>query len=116
MGMYLAYVLYGAYPLFLRLYAYSMGHQPSLFPFPGTMMLLVQTLLMSGLPLEYMLFPPTVPERDTLMEVDGKGLSRPKEQRESVASNALLGAEILELWAIWASMQRWVRCFGGCEA
>lgn len=69
-------------------------------------MLLVQTLLMACLPLQYMFFSSTVPERDDLMEVDGdgKGLSRPKEQRESVPPNAVLGADILELWAIWASL------------
>ena len=106
MGMYTVYILYGACPLFLRLYAYFMGHQPSLFPFPGTMMLLVQTLLMACLPLQYMLFPPTIPERDDLMEVagDGRGLSRPKEQRESVPPNAVLGADILKFCAIWASL------------
>ena len=103
MGMYIAYILYAVCPLSLRLYAYYMGHQPSLFPFPGTMMLLVQVILMSCLPLEYMLFPPTVPERDALMEVDSQGLSRPKERRESMASNAVLFADIVEIWAIWVS-------------
>ena len=67
-------------------------------------MLLVKTLLMAGLPLQYMLFPPTVPERVDLMEVGGKGLSQPKEQQESVLPNAVLGADILEIWAIWASL------------
>ena len=69
-------------------------------------MLLVQSLLMACLPWEYMMFPPTVPERDDLIEVngDGKGLSRPKEQRESVPPNAVLGADLLEIWAIWASL------------
>ena len=59
---------------------------------------------MASLPLGYMLFPPTVPERDSLMEVDGKGLTRPKEQQESVPSNTVLGGDVLELWAIWASL------------
>lgn len=65
---------------------------------------LVPIILMSSLPLEYMLLPPTVPARDNLMEVDGKGLSWPKEQRESMAPNAVSGADILEFWAIWASL------------
>ena len=104
MSMYMAYFLYATYPLAMRLYAYYTGHQPSLFPFPGAMMLLIQTTLMACLPLGYMLFPPTVPERDDLMEVDSKGLSRPKKRQEPMPPSAVLLAEIIEVWAIWASL------------
>ena len=37
------------------------------------------------------------------MEVDGKGLCRPQKQRESVTPNVVMGADIFEVWAIWAS-------------
>ena len=104
MGMYLAYVLYAMYPISMRLRAYYMGHQPSLFPFTGPIMLLVQTTLMSCLPLVYMLFPPTVPERDDLMEVDSDGLSRPKERQEAEPSNTVHLAEIVEVLVILASL------------
>jgi hypothetical protein len=64
-----------------------------IFPFFGTTMKLVECAWRAAVPVLYMLWPPTVPERDELMGVDEFGVRRPK------GNNAAGGREGHGWWA-----------------
>lgn len=80
--MYFAYVIYASIPLLLRALASGSASNPagsgSFFPFPGPIIKLFSCVWMASVPLRYMVNPPTVPERDELMEIDEANVRRPK--------------------------------------
>jgi hypothetical protein len=51
------------------------------FPFLGVTMKLVECSWKVAVPIVYMLFPPTVAERDEFMEKDKFGVKRPKKRQ-----------------------------------
>ena len=86
MFMHFAYIIYASTPPLLRFFflAYSrsgpsFGPLPS-FPFAGPVVKLLSCIWMASLPLRYMIFPPTVPEREELMELDDEKVRRPKQK------------------------------------
>ena len=88
MLIYFSYIIFASIPLVLRFLAStSPGRaEPSdsdilSFPFIGALLKLLDAILKAAVPLWYMLCPPTVPEREELMETDEKGLRRPKIRR-----------------------------------
>lgn len=77
LALYFIYILYASIPLLLRL------HATPKFPFLGALFKLLEAACKTCVPLLYMLFPPTVPDRDDLLYVDKQGVRRPKKNRES---------------------------------
>lgn len=79
--MYLAYLISASIPLALRFLASASAAS---FPFPGALLKLLDALAKAAVPLLYMLDPPTVPEREELMELDEVvGVRRPKKEKNS---------------------------------
>ena len=82
-----AYLIYGLAPLLLCLRIERTEEttgQVSLarttrFPLAGPVVKLLDCVCAVSLPLRYMIFPPTVPEREELMEPDQAQVRRPKE-------------------------------------
>lgn len=88
MFIYFSYIIFASIPLGLRFLALtspdpaeSSGSSVLFFPFIGALLKLLDAILKAAVPLWYMLYPPTVPEREELMETDEKGLRRPKNRR-----------------------------------
>lgn len=77
LALYFIYILFASIPLLLRL------HATPKFPFLGALFKLLEAACKTCVPLLYMLFPPTVPDRDDLLYVDKQGVRRPKKNRES---------------------------------
>lgn len=51
------------------------------FPFPGALLKLLDCVAKAAVPVAYMLWPPTVEEREESMERDEKGVGRPRGRR-----------------------------------
>ena len=113
MLMYLVYVIYASVCLILCWRSYRSRDsvsKPPLSLFPGTMIKLLQCTWNAAIPLWYMLLPPTVPEREELMERDEDGSRRPKKRSDSAETSGvweifLMGMDICELliayYCIW---------------
>lgn len=89
--MYLCYIIYACVPLSLRLYRGNVEADPSgsgsasVFPFPGAMLKLLDAVAKAAVPLWYMLYPPTVPDREQLIEPDEHdGVRRPRKRTKAV--------------------------------
>lgn len=76
-ALYFIYLLYASIPLLLRL------HATPKFPFLGALFKLLEAACRTCVPLLYMLFPPTAPDRDDLLYVDKEGVRRPKKDRKN---------------------------------
>ena len=76
-ALYFFYFLYASIPLLLRL------HATPTFPFLGALFKLLEAACRTCVPLLYMLFPPTAPDRDDLLYVDKQGVRRPKKDNKS---------------------------------
>lgn len=59
-------------------YIHGYGHGYIVSPLIGPQLCLLHYIYSVSTPVFYMLFPPTVPEREELVEKDWKGISRPK--------------------------------------
>ena len=70
------------------------------FPFPGAMLKLLGCIWKVSVPLRYMASPPTVPERDELMEADGRGGRRPKKRGEQEEGG---GGDVTNATVSWPS-------------
>lgn len=77
LALYFIYILYASIALILRL------HATPKFPFIGALFKLLEAAIKTCVPLQYMLFPPTAPDRDDLLYVDKEGVRRPKKNRKS---------------------------------
>lgn len=81
----------------------QMGPSPLL----GALFALLQLILGTAVPLVYMIFPPDVPEREDLMEVDEHGQRRPKAEAMRVAGTenewkgTAFEAAFILLCALW---------------
>ena len=82
--MYIAYAIYASTALLLRFLAYenpdSSSGSASLFPFLGAIIKLLKCIWMATVPVRYMLYPPTAPDREELMEMDEAKVRRPKKR------------------------------------
>ncbi|KAL9099995.1 MAG: hypothetical protein Q9163_004576 [Psora crenata] len=80
------YVIFATMPIILRVVMYyrnvsapdRAGSWPPFFPLPGALIRLIQCIHHASVPVHYMLFPPTVPERKDLLVKAPDGLNRPK--------------------------------------
>lgn len=88
-ALYFIYLLYASIPLLLRL------HATPKFPFLGALFKLLETACRTCVPLLYMLFPPTAPDRDDLLYVDKEGVRRPKKDRQNYER---------EMWFTWTDV------------
>ncbi|KAL8701868.1 MAG: hypothetical protein Q9224_000304 [Gallowayella concinna] len=104
------YAIYAIIALLLRLQTYTSFTQSdamSSLPLTGAMVKLVGCVFKVLVPVRYMLWPPTVPERDELVEEDEWGVRRPRwgwEERKS--GNGIwwwccLGCEVGVIWTCW---------------
>ncbi|KAF7510767.1 hypothetical protein GJ744_005867 [Endocarpon pusillum] len=115
MLIYFSYIIFASIPLGLRFLALtspdpaeSSGSGILFFPFIGALLKLLDAILKAAVPLWYMLYPPTVPERGELMETDEKGLRRPKNRRTlnfRGEDRGWLWTDVLEVgfvcWWLW---------------
>ncbi|KAL9103484.1 MAG: hypothetical protein Q9163_001480 [Psora crenata] len=105
MLMYTLYITHASIPLILHFHASTSVSHPSaaLSPFPGAMVKLASSILKVTVPLRYMLWPPTVPQRDKLLEEDGRGVRRPKTERKTGGWLAWVLIAVLEFSVFWWS-------------
>ena len=78
MLMFIAYIVYASLP-FLALFYSGRGGGAGM-PFPGAWVKLMSCVLKTTVPVRYMLWPPTVPERAKLMEEDERGVRVPRRE------------------------------------
>ena len=108
MVMYAGYIVCASIPLVSRFYTYttSMALPATmiLFPFPGVLVKMLKSISNVTVPLRYMLWPPTVPERASLVEEDETGVWRPRNDWDkSVIGNEgwWIGTFLCEWLVIW---------------
>lgn len=102
--MRIAYILFAATSLILRGIGVVRSRSPrvsSSFPFTGAILNLVQCIEQSSVPVYYMLFPPTISEREQLSQVDERGVTRPVKSPSRVPLNGILWTDILDLLIIY---------------
>ena len=111
MLMYTIYAIYASMPIFLRLIAYShyKGAAQSFFPFPGAMIKLLGCIWKVLIPVRYMMWPPTVPERNEMVEEDEMGVKRPRKgwEKDAVGSGIWwTSLSVCEICVIWLCVMR----------
>ena len=111
MLMYTVYAIYASTPIFLQLIAYknNKGAPQSFSLFPGAMIKLLGCVWKVLVPVRYMVWPPTVPDRNELVEEDGIGVKRPRKGwEEGVVGNGLwwTGLSVCEVCMIWLCVMR----------
>lgn len=67
----------------------------------GALLRLLQCVYHFSIPVQYMLYPPTVPERRALIAPDEKGVNRPKSTQPKLSENGLLWPMLLDLLIIY---------------
>ena len=75
------YVLIAATPILLRTARFFGSPHPNSAPFvplTGALIKLIQCIYHASVPVHYMLYPPTVPERAALLTKGADGVKRPK--------------------------------------
>ena len=96
-------VFFNAIPLQLHVLENTRG---SLFLTPGALLGLLECARHAAVPVIYMAFPPTMPLRNDLMEVDEQGAQRPrretqKAKRKSSADNGMTWWDAAEVMIIY---------------
>ena len=87
----MSYILYASIPLVLVM---CLSNATS-FPLPGPVLKLVSSILKMAVPVRYMLFPPTMPERHKMLYEDEKGVRRIKKEWKD-------SGEDPGDWGLWA--------------
>ena len=107
MLMFALYILYASLPLLAWFQPNNTlgtsGTDLRLFPFPGLWVKLLRSISNVSVPLRYMIWPPTVPERADLLEEDEDGVKRPRKawDRSGGGNEAWwIGTVIVEVWII----------------
>lgn len=103
MIMFLLYTFYAAFPLLMIFTQHGPGLSV-LAIFPGIIVKLLETVWKVSVPIRYMAFPPTVPEREHFIYVDEWGVRRPKAFSRTnglVIFDIFAGAEFVGLIAFW---------------
>ena len=106
MLLYTTYAIYASMPIVLRLVAYTQSNDAPrpLFPFPGPVIKLLASIWKVLVPVRYMIWPPTVPDRNELVEEDEMGVKRPrKDWEKDVVGNGIWWTSLTacELCVIW---------------
>ena len=108
MLMYALYIVYASIPLLIRFRLDTglgtLGLNLAAFPFPGVWVKLFRSISNVTVPLRYMMWPPTVPERANLLIEDVDGVKRPEKDWDGsgVGNEAWwIGTMICEIWIIW---------------
>lgn len=79
MIIHVLYVLFAAMPILLRtIRFFSSNRSIPFFPLTGALLKLIQCIYHASVPVYYMLYPPTVPEREKLLVKGPDGVNRPK--------------------------------------
>lgn len=93
----------------LRLYSYfssefqTRNGRLALFPLPGAFVKLIDVMWKATVPVHYMITPPTVPEREELVELDEWGIRRPDRvvlEETRIEAPGLLWKELCEICLI----------------
>ena len=98
LAIHILYLIFASATLILMMRDYSdlqgQGELRGFFPFPGAFLTFIDCLRSISAPLWYMAFPPTVPERADLLEMDENGVNRPKarSQKLEYTSSVLFSA------------------------
>lgn len=75
----------------------------------GVVVRLLECIFKASVPLRYMAFPPTVPERRELMQQDSLGVFRPKCKYNKIVSRRFTWLDILEVGTIlmmdWSALE-----------
>ena len=109
--MYTIYAVYASIPILVRLIAYNHqdGAAQSFFLFPGAMIKLLGCIWKVLVPVRYMMWPPTVPDRNELVEEDEMGVKRPRKGWEKeVVGNGIwwTSLSVCEIGVIWLCVMR----------
>lgn len=103
MIIHMLYALFAAMPILLPTVQFfsnpSSKNTPS-FPLTGALLKLIQCIYHASVPLYYMLFPPTVPERGELLVKDADDVNRPK-MKELRPDNGLRWNDVLDILVIY---------------
>ena len=94
------YVLFASMPILLRVIWYlDSDRSRTFFPLTGALLKLVQAIYHASVPVCYMLFPPTVPEREELLVKGHDGLRRPriKVEHNLRPDNSLKWYDVLDI-------------------
>ena len=106
MLLYTTYAIYASTPIVLRLVAYTQSNDAPrpFFLFPGPMVKLLACIWKVLVPVRYMIWSPTVPDRNELVEEDEMGVKRPrKDWEKEVVGNGIWWTSLTacELCVIW---------------
>jgi hypothetical protein len=104
--MYTLYAIYASIPIVVRLIVYfnHEGAAQPFFLFPGAMVKLLGCIWKVLVPVRYMIWPPTVPERAELVDEDDMGVKRPmKGWEKNVVGNGIwwTSLSVCEICVIW---------------
>lgn len=111
MFIYTLYAIYASIPIFVQLLTYDRLKHAALprSLFLGPMIKLVGCIWKVLVPVRYMIWPPTVPERSELVEEDETGLNRPrKDWEKDPVGNGFwwTSLNVCELCMIWLCVFR----------
>lgn len=106
MFAYMFYAIFASTSILVRLTAYlhNEGATQPLVLLPGPMLKLLGCIWKVLVPVRYMIWPPTVPERGELVEEDEMGVKRPRKNWESdAAGNGIwwTSLTVCEICVIW---------------
>ena len=106
MILYTLYAIYALSPLIFCLKAYLNDEDvPQLFsPFTGPVIMLLNCVWKVLVPVRYMIWPPTVPEWEKLVKMDGMGVKRPRkdwEKNEQGHGIWWVSLGVCELCMVW---------------
>ena len=99
-----SYVLFASRPILLRTIRFVSSNRSKPFsPFTGALLKLIQYIYHASIPVYYMLYPPTVPEREELLTKGPDGVNRPKMKvgQELRPDNDFKWNNILDLLVIY---------------
>lgn len=100
-AFYFLYAPLASTPLLLQLFR---REDSAFLAFPGPLIKLLECIMAALIPIRYMIFPPTMPHREDMLETDADGVRRPK-RREKMPDNRVSYLDALEFLII-----SW--CFG----
>ena len=97
--LWIAYALYASLSLIALNYDAETGETGSktAWLFPGPILKVFSSLMKVAVPIRYMMFPPTMPPRDSMLFVDEQGQRRVREVCKQ-------GGERRTEWQLWAFM------------
>ena len=106
MIIHMLYALFAAMPILLptvRFFSKPISKNIPSFALTGALVKLIQCIYHASVPVYYMLFPPTVPERGELLVKDANDVNRPKMRaaQEPRPDNGLKWNDVLDILVIY---------------